>query len=327
MANSEFQSADTLRRKIATRCKLSHLRVVLEVARQESISRAADALNLAQPAVTKKLREVETILGTPLFDRRPRAVVPNAAGGIVLPHIEALFAELDRIGDDLTAARNGLTGTLAVGGTMTVLPYLLPRSLMALQRSDPGMVIRVIEGTIDQMARSLSQNEVDLVLGRVLGTPARYDFTHEILFEDPFVPVVSARHPLARGKRSVGDMSDYGWILPPEGSSAREPAERYMLRNSIRPKERMIETVSFQVSMSLLEESDAIAVLPLHLARLGEARRSIKIIGTEIGGGSLPIGITYRSDRPLPPLAKALIKAFRDTIAAMTPSPELVTAL
>lgn len=327
MAGPEFLSAESLRRKITTRCKLSHLRVVLEVARHESISRAAETLNLAQPAVTKKLREVETILGTPLFDRRPRAVVPNAAGGIVLPHIEALFAELNRIGDDLAAARAGLTGTLSVGGTMTVLPDLLPRSLMALQRSEPGMVIRVIEGTIDQMARALAQNEVDLVLGRVLGTPARYDFTHEILFEVPFVPVVSARHPLARAKRPVADMSRYGWILPPEGSSAREPVERYMLRNAIRPKDRMIETVSFQVTMSLLEESDAIAVLPLHLAQLGEARRSIKIIGTEIGGGSLPIGITYRSDRPLPPLANALIKAFRDTIAATTPSPDLVTAL
>jgi DNA-binding transcriptional LysR family regulator len=255
-------------------------------------------------------------------------VVPNAFGVIVLPHIEAVFAELDRIGDDIAAARNGLAGMLSVGGTMTVLPYLLPQSLMVLRRSDPGMAIRVIEGTVDQMARALAQNEVDLVLGRVLGTPARYDFTHEILFEDPFVPVVAARHPLARAKHPVGDMSRYGWILPPEGSSAREPLERYMLRNNIRPKERMIETVSFQVTMSLLEASDAIAVLPLHLARLGVARRNIKIVGTEIGGGSLPIGVTHRSERP-PPLAKALITAFREIIAAvaMTRSPVLLTTL
>jgi DNA-binding transcriptional LysR family regulator len=327
MPNREFLSAESLRRKIVTRCKLSHLRVVLEVARQESISRAASALHLAQPAVTKKLREVETILGTALFERRPRAVVPNAFGEIVLPHIESLFAELNRIGDDLTAARNGLTGTLAVGGTMTVLPYLLPHSLMMLARSGQGMVIRVVEGTIDQMVRALAQNEVDLVLGRVLGTSERYNFTQEILFEDPFVPIVGAKHPLAGSRLQMKDLSNYGWILPPEGSSAREPLERYMLRNDIRMHQRTIETVSFQVTMSLLEDSDMIAVLPLHLARLGETRKALKIVGPEIGAGSLPVGLTYRSDRPLPPLALSLTEAFRATVAALTPTPEFIKAL
>lgn len=326
MADREALSAEALRRKIVTRCKLSHLRVVLEVARQESISRAASVLHLAQPAVTKKLREVETLLGTPLFDRHPRAVVPNAFGEIVLPHIEAIFAELNRIGDNLAAVHGGLTGTLAVGATMTVLPYLLPQSLIALQRAQQGMVIRVIEGTIDQMVRALTQNEVDLVVGRVLGT-SRYDFTQEILFEDPFVPVVGAKHPLASATHPMQEMSRYGWILPPDGSSAREPVERYMLRNHVRPRERAIETVSFQVTMSLLENTDIIAVLPLHLARIGEVRQSLKIIGPEIGGGSLPLGLTYRSDRPLPPVAQALIEALRATIASLTPAPALVTAL
>jgi DNA-binding transcriptional LysR family regulator len=316
-----------LRRKIVMHCKLSQLRVVLEVARHESVSRAANALHLAQPAVTKKLREVETILGTPLFERHPRAVVLNAFGEIALPHIESIFAELNRIGDDLTAARDGLTGTLAVGGTMTVLPYLLPRSLQALTQSHQGMVIRVLEGTIDQMGRALAHHEVDLVLGRVLRTPSRHNFKHEILFEDPFVPVVGAHHSLAYGRRSMQRMSDYNWILPPEGSSAREPLERYMMRNDIRPRERMIETVSFQVTMSLLEGSDVIAVLPLHLARLGQMRKALKIVGPELDAASLPIGLTCRSDRPLPPLALALIERFRETAASLTSTPRIVRAL
>lgn len=312
-------SAEALKRKILTRCKIAHLRVVLEVARRESISRAATALHLAQPAVTKKLREVESLLGTPLFERLPRGVVQNAFGQIVLPHIESLFAELNRMGDDLTAARAGLSGTLAIGGTMTVLPYILPQSLMMLAKSTQGVVVRVIEGTIDQMAKALSQNEVDLVLGRVLGTSERYNFTQEVIFEDPFVPVVGAKHVLAKSKLPIKDLSNYGWIVPPEGSSAREPLERYMLRNDIHIRHRTIETVSFQVTMSLLEQSDMVAVLPRHLALLGERKKLLKIVGSDIGEGSLPVGLTYRSDRPLSPLALSLAKAFRATIAALTP--------
>lgn len=309
--------AAAMRHRILTRLKLHHLRVVLEVARQESVSRAASTLNVAQPAVTKTLGEVETLLGTPLFERRPRGVVLNLFGETVLPHIEALFAELGRIGDDLVSVRDGLSGNVAVGGTMTVLPHLLPAILMQQAASAPGSVIKVVEGTIDQMIRALGRGEVDLVLGRVLGSAERHEFTQEILFDDPFVPVVGARHPLARVPAEDRDLSAYRWILPPEGSSAREPLELYMLRHGIRTPDQRIETVSYPVTMSLLGLSEMIAVLPRHLGLIGVRQGILTIVGPPIGEGRLPIGLTYRSDRPLHPLARALAQAFRDAVSAL----------
>ena len=310
-------AAAGLKHRIVTRCKLHHLRVVLEVSRQESVSRAASVLHLAQPSVTKTLHEVESLLGTALFERRPRGVVLNAAGQIVLPHIEALFAQLNRIGDDLAALGSGHGGSVAVGGTMTVLPYLLPQSLITLAASRPGSIVRVSEGTIDRMIQALDRGEIDLVLGRVLGGPGHDVFTQEILFDDPFVPVVGADHPLATAAGAAGTLSDYAWILPPEGSSARGPLERYLLRNGIRVSARPVETVSFQVTSALLERSHLVAVMPRHLARLGVARRSLAIVGPEIGEESLPVGLTYRSDRALHPLARAVATAFRETVALL----------
>ena len=310
-------SAMSLKHKIVTRCKLHQLRILLEVARQANVSRAASALNIAQPAVTKTLHEVESIFGGPLFDRRPRGVVLNLSGKIVLPHVEALFSELNRIGDDLTAMLTGLSGTIAVGGTMTVLPYLLPRSLTALTKSSPNSIVTVTEGTIDQLVRALARGDVDLVLGRVLGGATRYDFTREILFEDPFVPVVGAFHPLAKRRASVKDLCDYPWILPPEGSSAREPLDRHLFRNRVRLPARMIETVSYQVTVGLLETSDVVAVLPRHLAKLGAAKGSLAVVGPAIKGGSLPVGLTYRSNQPLHPLALSMAENFRRTVAEM----------
>lgn len=310
---------DRLRRAIATRVKLNHLRIFLEVARRESVSRAANALNLAQPAVTKTLREFEELLATELFERRARGVVLNEAGRLVLPHVHAVFADLGRIGDHISSFKGGWAGTIAVGATMSALPYLLPKCLAdpRIQQSD-GLV-RVVEGTIDQMLRALLRGELDLVIGRVLSPEGSELLECRIIFDDPFVPVVGAGHPLAgKAGHRLAELSDYGWVIPPFGSSAAEPLERYMLHNRIRPARKVIETVSYQTILRLLEDMECIAILPQHIARNGERRGTLSIVGPALSEGSLPIGTTYRSDRPLTPLGQALMASFEQAVSAIT---------
>ena len=104
--DTDIAGEDRLRRAIDRRVKINHLRVFLEVSRHESVSKAAAAMHLAQPAATKTLREFEEVLGTELFERHARGVVLNEAGRLVIPHVQAIFADLARIGDQITAYRN-----------------------------------------------------------------------------------------------------------------------------------------------------------------------------------------------------------------------------
>ena len=308
-ADNEF------RHTVSTRLKLAHLRVFLEVARQQSISKAAATLNLAQPAVTKTLKEAEAIFGSTLFERRPRGVVLNEAGHIVLPHVQTLFAALQRISDGLSAHRNGFGGMVTVGGTMSALPYLLPRTVTSFSKYASNSTIRVVEGTIQQMLDSLMRGEVDIVIGRVLADPSSSQLVQEILFDDPFVPVVRIGHPLTRrSPPAPAELFTYPWIMAPEGNSARGTVERYMIQHGVRPPFGFVETVSFQVTLGILENSDSIAVLPRHLANVSAANNELIIIGPQFPEGSLPVGLTYRSDKPFPPSADALAQTFRQIV-------------
>jgi len=309
---------DQLPSAIATRLKLAHLRVLLEVARQQSISKAAAALHLAQPAVTKTLKEAELILGTPLFERRPRGVALNEAGQIVLPHVQTLFAELHRIGDELSAYRNGFGGLVTVGGTMAALPYILPATVTSFSRHAANCTIRIVEGTIQQMIDYLVRGEVELVIGRILADPSSSQLVQEIVFNDPFVPVVRCGHPLTKqASVSPTELFTYPWILAPEGNSGRHTIERYMITHGVQPLFGFIETVSFQVTLGIIERSDSVALLPRHLARVSAARQQVAIIGPILPEGSLPVGLTYRRDRPLSPSAMALARSFRQVVRTL----------
>lgn len=314
-------SEEKLRRAIASRVKLNHLRIFVEVARQESVSRAARVLHLAQPAVTKTLRELEEILATDLFERRARGVVLTDAGRLVLPHAQAVFAGLGRIGDQIGSFLGGWAGSITVGATMSTLPYLLPRSLSDPQIQNAKGVVRVVEGTIDPMLRALTRGEIDLILGRVFGTQDDEMIVQEVILDDPFVPVVGAAHPLAAAGVDLvpSRLSEYPWIMPPFGSSASVPLQGYMTGNRIRPARRVIETVSYQAILGLLEDAESVAILPRHLALHGVQRGTLGIVGPALGEGRLPIGVTYRSDRPLTPLASVLVNAFRTAARSLNP--------
>jgi DNA-binding transcriptional LysR family regulator len=314
-ARRKLQTDDNLQHTIATRLKLSHLRVLLEVARQQSVSKAAATLHLAQPAVTKTLKEVEAIFGTPLFERRPRGVALNEAGQIVLPHVQTLFAELHRVGDELSAYRNGFGGMVTVGGTMAALPYLLPKTVTSFTRHASSSTIRVVEGTIHQMLDGLMRGEIDIVIGRVLADPSSSQLVQEIVFDDPFVPVVRPGHPLTRQiPAAPAELFTYPWILAPEGNAGRSTVERYMIKHRVQPPFGFVETVSFQATLGIIENSDSIAVLPRHLANICARKGELTIIGPTFPEGSLSVGLTYRRDKPLPPMATALARFFRQIV-------------
>jgi DNA-binding transcriptional LysR family regulator len=100
-------------------------------------------------------------------------------------------------------------------------------------------------------------------------------------------------------------------VFPPFGSSAAQPLELYLLQSNIRPKRRVVETVSYSTILRLLDSTDCVAILPQHLARAGERNNTLSIIGPALQQGGLPIGLTYRSDHPLSPLGRSLAEAFR----------------
>jgi molybdenum-dependent DNA-binding transcriptional regulator ModE len=108
------------------RIKTQHLLLVASLAEYRSVQRAAQALNMTQPAASKLLHQLETILGVPLFIRHPRGVVPTEFGEILVRHARVALAELRHAHDSLEALRTGLAGHIKIGTEATSATGLVP---------------------------------------------------------------------------------------------------------------------------------------------------------------------------------------------------------
>src|SRR5690349_14564308 len=112
------------------RIRLRHLRTFLEVARQGGVGRAATALHVSQPAVTKTVRELEDILGTPLLVRDGRRVRPSAAGEIFLAHAGTAIAAIRQGVESVAADEAG--PAVRIGALPTVSARIMPAAVAAL---------------------------------------------------------------------------------------------------------------------------------------------------------------------------------------------------
>ena len=127
------------------RLRLRHLHCFLSTARLGSLSAAADALNISQPAASKTIRELEGTLGTRLFDRSGRRLTLTQAGRTFQQHTGAAIVSLQRA-QRLVRETPGPATRLAVGALPTASTTLLPEAALAFRAAEPDCLLRVSTG-------------------------------------------------------------------------------------------------------------------------------------------------------------------------------------
>ncbi|MDE2573159.1 MAG: LysR family transcriptional regulator [bacterium] len=177
----------------------SHLRAAVEVAHAGSFTRAAEALGLTQAAVSQHVAALERKLGTPLFDRIRRRVVPTAAGLAFIERAQRALAELDDGTIAVESLVRGEGGTLRVASLQSVAGRLLPRVALAFRGLHPRVDLKLYEGEDDEVARWLGDGTADV--GFVEGTCGEIEADVTPLFTEDLQLAVHPGHPLARRRR------------------------------------------------------------------------------------------------------------------------------
>jgi DNA-binding transcriptional LysR family regulator len=295
--------------RLLTGIKLRQLRLLVAVSEQGSILRAAATLNVAQPAATKMLRDLEHALGVELFARSSRGVTPTLFGEVVIRHAKLVLAQLRHASDELSSLTQGASGRVVVGTLLAAAPHLLPRAIVALKRERPGIRISVIEGTNDKLRPMLRGGDLDLVIGRLPEYRERAGLTHEILYEEPVSIVVRRGHPLARRSAlKLADLRSQEWILPPPETSLRRQLEQGFRGAGLELPALSIESVSILANFTLLRETDMVAVLPFEVA--GSQPDLVRLpIDVDIGYGA--VGVTLRRDAELAPATQYFLSIIR----------------
>jgi DNA-binding transcriptional LysR family regulator len=170
------------------------LRVFVEVARKGSMVGAAATLHLTPPAVSMQIKEIESQVGLPLFDREARKVTLSAAGEYFLVHARRLLASLKEAEDAVANLKRLDYGTLTIGLVSTA-KYFVPRLLARFREEHPGVELRLrVVGNREQLVDLLRAREVDLA---IMGRPPKGLATRaEAFAAHPLVFVCPAGHPL-----------------------------------------------------------------------------------------------------------------------------------
>ncbi|MCM3011551.1 LysR family transcriptional regulator, partial [Bacillus subtilis] len=163
------------------------------IARLGSVSRAAEELNLTQPAVSLQVRLLEEAVGAALLQRVGRGVQLTAAGEIVARYAREILHLWSEAGDEVAALTGDLGGTLRIGA-ITTAEYLIPPLLVKFTATRPHVKTYFKVGNRDDIIRMLATHEIDLA---VMGSAPKELRTHAVEFaKHPMVFVAAPGHPL-----------------------------------------------------------------------------------------------------------------------------------
>ncbi|MEY8688923.1 MAG: LysR family transcriptional regulator [Leptothrix sp. (in: b-proteobacteria)] len=251
------------------------LRVFTEVAQQGSMIRAAATLHLTPPAVSMHIKEIESQVGLPLFDRHGRQVSLSTAGEYFLVHAKRLLANLKEADHAMARFKRLERGLLTIGIVSTA-QYFVPRLLARFQTEHPGVDTRLrVVGNRAQLVDLMDAGEVDL---SVMGRPPKEVATRSEPFAaHPLVFVAPPGHALLRlGHAPVQALQGHPFIVREHGSGTRATLAAFLAEHHTEP------TITMEMASN---ESIKQAVI----AGLGLSFLSLHTIGLEVRSGLLQV--------------------------------------
>ncbi|RYY63181.1 MAG: LysR family transcriptional regulator, partial [Comamonadaceae bacterium] len=288
------------------------------LADEGTIHGAAQALAMAQPAATKLLKDLEEVLGVPLFDRLPRGMQPTWYGETMIRHARTALATLNQAHDEIIALQAGRFGQVNVGAITSPGLALLPGAVARVKRDRPQLRVSVdIETSLILLDR-LDQGKLDVLIARLSPDHVKDNLRYEALTEEPVCAVVRPDHPLAHAKDlQLQDLGAAGWIVPPTGSVLRHRFELMFQEAGLRPPDNVVESAALLFITAMIQRSDMVGVLAAEVARYYAAHGIFVVLPVEMPCHMDAFGLITRTDRTLSPGAAIMVDALRETSEAV----------
>jgi LysR family hydrogen peroxide-inducible transcriptional activator len=291
---------------------LKQFRYFEALARHRHFGRAADACAISQPAMSMQIRELETSLGTPLFERGARGVRLTSFGEAFAPRVAAILRSVDELGDLARATQAQLAGRLRLGVIPTIAPYLLPTLIANLTRMNASLDLHLRETLTPTLLRELADGNLDAaIVALPISEPS---LTEVALFSEHFVlarPPQDAQKPVP-DRDALGEMR---LLLLEEGHCFRDQALAFCARPAARAHDlldassltTLVQMVSAGIGVTLIPEM-AVAVetrlAPVAIARFANPQPA------------RTIGMIWRKTSPLGPQLMQVAEVVRQS--AMT---------
>jgi LysR family pca operon transcriptional activator len=292
---------------IDNRVKFRHLQTFIEVARQKSVMKAAELLHVSQPAVTKTIRELESVLGVAVFERDGRGIKITRYGEIFQRHAGAALTALRQGLDSVTQERFGDGPPIRIGALPTVSTRVMPRAMALFLKEDTGSRIKIVTGENAVLLEQLRVGDLDLVVRRLAAPDKMTGFSFEHLYSEPVFFVVRGGHPLLEGRQDVfSALGAYPILLPTRASIIRPFVDQFLIVNGVANLPNQIETVSDAFGRAFVRSSDAIWIISAGVVANDVEDGNLIVLPIDTSATKGPVGLTMRSDST-PSLQQALL--------------------
>ena len=296
----------------------SRLRTFCEVARLGNFTRAAQLLNMTQPAVTLQIKSLEQDLGIALFDRSGRRISLTAAGRILLAAAE----ELERISkgcvQEINSLKTELCGELTVAASTTLGQYVLPVVFGRFACSNPLVRFKLRIGNTEEVGNWVESRQVDL--GLVEGNLQRRTLKTEFYAEDEIVLITPVQgelhepdHSCVAGLWSLESLKSVPLILRESGSGTRSVVEKYLESwgVSISDFNVLMELASTEAIKSAVEEGLGVSFVSIAALRKETSQKELSVARVERGAIRRDFQFVYLREGGMAPLTNSFIRFAR----------------
>ena len=299
--------------KRARQIKMRHLYAFVETVRCGSLKAAAERIFLTQPAISKNLKDLETILGAQLLTRDRGGVALTREGAVFRQFAEQSLAALNHGLISLDALGAGAAAPLRIGALPSVAADLLPDAVLRFGALSPGTPVMVEDGRIEDLVNRLRAGAVDLVIGRMGRPEMMTGLAFTQLYSEQVVFAVAADHPLV-GCEDLKALAEWRILYPPKHAAIRPLVDRFLIMNGIGDWPNRLETVSGAFGHSMtLGPARAVWIISQGVVARDIAAGRMVLLPIETSAMAGPVGIMARSEEdPTPPVRlfrQALLEA------------------
>jgi LysR family transcriptional regulator, pca operon transcriptional activator len=294
------------------RVKFRHLQCFLAVAQFGSVQQAAESLSITQPAVSKTIAELESVLGVRLFERGRHGAVPTREGQLFMPHASACVSALRQGVELLARDEGGVAATLDVGVLPTVATDVLSGALRRFVMQWPRVSVRLSTVANAELLERLKSGAISFAIGRLADPERMVGLSFEL----------RAGHPLTQGGGFPAQLAQYPLVLPPFGTLIRQAADSLLAAWGAQTLPAFVEMLSVSVGRALALENDAVWFVPDGAVEYDLRQGALVRLPLPPGGGEEPVGLILRTDTQPSPAGRALIEAVKSVARERTARPE-----
>lgn len=298
------------------RIRLRHLHTFVAVAQQGTLGRAAETLNLSQPALSKTLNELEQLTGTRLFERGRLGAQLTLVGEQFLTHAVKVLDALNSAGQALNRKEGLNNDIVRIGALPTAALGILPTVIGQFHKQQKDITLQVATMNNTMLLAGLKSGEIDIGIGRMSDPELMSGLHYELLFLESLKLVVRPGHPLLQETVTLSRVMEWPVVVSPKGTVPRQNAEALLQSQGCKMRAGCIETLSASLSRQLTVDFDYVWFVPSGAVKDDLRRGVLTALPIATQGAGEPIGILTRVDATLTPGTQTLLSAIRKSMPA-----------